>query len=147
MLPQMSKEIEVGGHKYIVTHPDPETAFKMGMEFSRLIGEPISALAGAGGGDIGGAMQTAAKLLLQKLEPDMLFKILKKTLLYVELQKDEDAGDKQKMMMTETSLKLHFQGRHGDMLQLFVEAVAFQQADFFLAVKRTLTEMMMKMKA
>lgn len=141
------KEINVGGFKYIATHPDPETAFRMGTELSRLIGEPVAAMVdGAGGGDrVSQALQNAAKIFLQKIDPGLMLAILKKTLSYVELQKNENNNTK--TLLNDAAIKIHFQGRHGDMFQVFVEAMVFQQADFFLAMKRTLTQMMTKVKA
>lgn len=138
-----TKEIEVAGFKYLINHPDPDTAILMGIDLTKIVGEPVAAMAIAGADPVS-AMQNAAKLFLQKVEPQKTLSILKKVLSYVELLKNEN--NPHRTMLTDVVLKAHFQGRHGDMLQLGIEAMVFQQADFFLATKRTIQRVMNQTK-
>ena len=140
------KKFTVGGYDYVVTHPDPETAYAMGIELTQMIGESIATMtSGAGEKDQASkALQEAAKIFLMKAQPAVMLSLLRRVLKYVELQKNELNGTR--TLLIDSALKLHFQGRHGDMLEVFVQSLVFQQADFFLGMKRTLMDMMKKMR-
>lgn len=143
MLPEMSKQVEVDGFRYLITHPDPDTAWKMGIDLTKMVAEPFAAMAivSEDKSKLGESLAKAIKLLLNNIDPQQSLSLIKKLLSYVELQ-GEVGGDNKKMMMTDPAYKSHFQGRHGSMVKLAVEVLIFQQKDFFAAISGGIAEMM-----
>lgn len=130
---EMTKEVEVDGFNYLITHPDPDTAWMIGVDLMKIVAEPMSALSGIDKHNVDQILPNAVKILMQKLEPSQTLAIAKKVLSYVELQ-GEVGKDIKKQQMTDVVRKTHFQGRHGSMLKLVAEVIEFQQEAFFLAV-------------
>ncbi len=143
MLPEMSKQVEVDGFRYLITHPDPDTAWKMGIDLTKMVAEPFAAMAlvSEDKSKLGESLSKALKLLLGNIEPQQSLSLIRKLLAYVECQGAVD-GENKKIMMTDPGYKSHFQGRHGSMMKLAVEVLIFQQKDFFAAISGAIAEMM-----
>lgn len=139
------KEVTVAGWRYVVTHPDPETAGKMGIEISKLVGDSVAiiSMAAAAGADVQSVMPKAIEALLTKIEPDHMMRMCKKVLSYVEIQGPED-GENRKRMITEQVFKDHFRGKVGAMITLTAEALSFQLHDFFPAIMDRIATAMKK---
>lgn len=126
----MSKTVEIGDHSYKITHPDPEIAWEIGIEFLQIAGESLAIMGQAAGSaeKAADALPQAIKLLLQKISPKRSREIAAELFRYVEVQ---GPG---KHILDKNALKLHFQGRAGDMMRLFGNCIEFQFEDFFKAI-------------
>lgn len=131
----MNKEVEVDGYRYMVSHPDPETAFNMGVRFAKIIGEPVAAMAVTGEGpDPGETFAKSVNALLEKIDPTEMFTIITRVFRFIEVL-GKVGGENKKLLLDPSGIKIHFRGRHGAMLTLAAEAIKFQQKDFFSAIR------------
>jgi len=135
---EMSKEVEVDGVRYLITHPNPEAGIRLGVELLKLIGESAASLAQVDPDKASEALASAVKLLLQNLEPDKFVDITKRVLSTVEIQSDK------KMLINSTVYSAHFRGRLGSLMTLTAEALAFTHESFFNAIVDGVAVMMKK---
>jgi hypothetical protein len=142
---ETSKEIEVGGYRYLVSHPQVETAWEIGVELVKMLGGSAASMADVGdkGEKVGEALARAVTLFLQKVDAKTSMLLMKKILANVEVQ-GEVGGNNKKFMLNEAGLKTHFHGRIGSMMRLTSECIAFTHADFFDAIADGVAAMMKK---
>lgn len=132
---EMSKEVEVGGVRYLITHPNPEVAWEVGVELTKYIAEPMASmsLSGASEEAAGQALPMAVRALLNKIDAKQSLALVKRILSWVEIQGAVDGPNKKQLISNEV-FKIHFHGRSGDPLRLASEVVGFTHADFFDAI-------------
>lgn len=142
---EMSKLVEIGGFRYLITHPNPEVAWEIGIELTRLVGEPLSAMAQSAGDEkkAAEALPNAVRALLNKVDPKQSLALIKRVLSWVELQ-GEVGADNKKMLLNDTGFKIHFHGRSGGPIRVASEALAFTHADFFDAIADGIASVMKK---
>ena len=139
-----SKEVEVKGFRYLINHQNPEAAWDIGIELTKLIGEPMSSMATAGNdSNAGAALSMAVKVLLSKVDSKSSWSLMKRILSSVECQ-GPSHGQNKKILMTDIGIKSHFHGRTGAMLTLAGEVVSFTHEDFFDAIADGIATMMKK---
>lgn len=132
---------------YVVSHPDPETAWEIGIELGKLIAEPMAAMAQSGG-EKGKALEVlplAVRGLMNGVDSKSSLALIKKILSTVEVQSCEKA-DVRKLLLDSNGFKLHFRGRTGTMVKLLGEVIAFTHADFFSAIKDGIAKMTAKVE-
>lgn len=132
---EMSKEVEVGGMRYLISHPNPEIAWEVGVELTKYIAEPMASMSLSGGNEeaAGQALPMAVRALLNKIDAKQSLELIKKILSWVEIQGPVD-GPNKKQLITKEVFKIHFIGRSGDPLRLASEVVGFTHSDFFDAI-------------
>lgn len=133
----MNKILEIDDQKYLVNSLSPTKAWKMGIKLTKMIGEPVAAMARAAGDDgkAAEAFQPAVRSLLDNLDPDESMAMIKELLAGVEIQGE------QKAMITSAVFELHFNGKMGHLLKLVSEVIEFQFADFFAAMGDAIASM------
>lgn len=141
---QNSKEVTIGKQRYLITHPQVETAWEIGIELTKLIGEPISTMAVGGVSDgAGQALAQAVRSFLGKLDAKTSFLLIKKILASVEYQGQEGEPNR-KTLLNDAAIKVQFQGNTGNMFRLAGEVVSFTHEDFFEAITNGVATMMDK---
>jgi hypothetical protein len=138
----MHKTVVVDGWKILINHPDPDTAWKIGIELTKLFGDSAA--------DIGmkiakakddkekdeilqNSIPKAIKTVTQNLDPSSSLVLIKKVLRHCEIQGHED-GTQKKVLLDDVGFKTFFHGRMGTLNKLLVEALMFTHADFFGAM-------------
>lgn len=161
----MNSKVVVDGYEYLLSHPNPEVAWETGIELTKLIAEPVAAMALAAGDEKGAkkdaskeekaefdrklmdGMLKALRGLLTNLEPAKSFAMVKKILSTVEVQGEVGKDSKRMLLSDDKMINLHFKGRTGSMLKLVVETVRFTHEDFFAAIKNGIAETMAEIKS
>lgn len=140
---EYSKTIEVDGYAYLVSHPQPEEAWDIGVELLQMIGGSAAAMA-AGSKDedsAAAALSVAVQGLLEKVNGKSSMALIKRMFKYIEVQ-GEVGGATKKILLDDIGIKAHFRGRIGSMMRLAGEVVAFTHSDFFEAIGDGVAEMM-----
>jgi hypothetical protein len=137
----LSKDVEVSGYRYKITHPMVETAWEIGVELTQLVAEPAAMMASGGKDKSSESLGVAVRSLLGKIEPKKSMALVKKILSSVEVQGLVD-GENKKFRLDEAGLKTHFYGRTGAMITLAGETIAFTHEDFFQAIMDGIAKMM-----
>lgn len=152
---EYSKEIQVDGFRYKITHPQVETAWAIGIDLLKLIGGSAAALATSGAKGADGkvnenlavnALTSAVNQFLMKLDPSVSFGLCKRILASVEVQGRVD-GDNKKVLLDQHGIKIHFHGHLGSMMKVTGHALEFTHADFLEAIVDGIAEMMKKVGA
>jgi hypothetical protein len=143
-----NKTVTVDGFIYMISHPQVEVGWEIGVELIKMIGGPAAAMSMAGGDQESAAraLSGAVTALLSKVSPRDSFILMKKLLATVECQGPEDGAPK-KFMLDDVGIKTHFRGKLGSMLKLTGEAIAFTHDDFFDAIVDGVATLMKKASA
>jgi hypothetical protein len=146
----MYKEVEVDGWVYLISHPNPEVAWEIGIELSKIIGESLVGVAqvAADGNPekAAEAIPMAIKGLLSKVDPKNSMQLIKKILHSVEVQ-GEVSGERKKFHLNDNAFRLHFQGRIGSMMKIVAETLKFTHEDFFVTIKDGIVKLVQEIAA
>lgn len=127
---EMSKLIEVGGVAYVVSHQNPTKAFDLGVRLMQIVGEPVAAMSqGAESAEKALAVVPMAMgALMRNIKPGDSISIIKEVLSSCAIREGNNP------LLTGATFEDHFKGRVGHLLNVFMEATAFQFEDFFGAI-------------
>lgn len=137
---EMTKVVDVDGSVYAITHQNPTKAFDLGIQLTKVLGEPVAAMAMAADDPEAAAQAVpfAIRSLLSNIKPGESIGLIKAVLSSVERQGDGKA------LLTGSVFDSHFQGRLGHMMKVFQAAVEFQFEDFFNAIGDAIASAMEK---
>jgi hypothetical protein len=138
-----SKEVVVDGFKYLIKHQSPDIAWDIGVELSKLIGEPGAVMATSKEGEATTTLAIAVRSFLSKVNSKDSWSLVKRLLSSVECQGPEE-GDIKKILLNDVGIKLHFHGKSGSIIKLVSKVVEFTHTDFFVAIGDVIAEMMSK---
>ena len=140
---EMNKAVVVDGWRYLISHPNPEVAWEIGIDLMKLIGEPLAAVATVGDDaeKMGMFLPAIVKALTAKLDAKQTLAMVKRILATVEVQGPENEAD-QKLLLNDAGFKLHFHGRPGSVMKLVGEVIGFTHKSFFSAIGDGIAEMM-----
>ena len=118
---EYQKNVKVDGQTYKVVLLPPTRALKIAMKLTKLIGEPMAAMAGAGGDEISSAkaLPAAVKALMERIDEDSVLDLIKEMIgTCVKENKSLNFEDE-------------FHGRLGHLIKLFAAVLEVQFKDFF----------------
>lgn len=124
--------VTIDGEKYLIQAMRPSRVFVLGLELTKIIGEPFAAAAAAGQDEndekAANAVSMAAKALMHNVDPERFLQIAQELMGSVELQ-----GSNKKMLGGK-EFDHHFHGKTGALLKLLGVCMQFQFKDFFAAL-------------
>lgn len=121
---------KIDGQTYIIQAMRPSRVFVLGLELTKLIGEPFAAASMAGMDEdddkAGEAASMAIRALMKNVDPDRFLEITQELMGAIEHRDGKTAE-----MITPEYFEQHFHAKSGRMLKLLGKALRFQFKDFF----------------
>jgi hypothetical protein len=129
---EYQKIVSIDGIEYKIHLLSPSRAIGLSVRLSKLIGEPLAAMAGAGE-DPAKALPNAVRSLIMRMEEGEVVSLLQSLIATVTLQNKA------------LSFDLHFHGRIGHLLKLAIKVVEVQLGDFTASLGEIMSEAMTKL--
>ena len=119
---EKNKIVSIGGKNYNMVLFSPSRSIKLAVRLSKLLGEPFAVLASKGAADPLAALPQAIKMLLDRMDENQAWDLIKSLMESVSIQGNMIEIDNE------------FDGRVGDLLKLVGEVIGFQFKDFMDAL-------------
>lgn len=131
--------------EYLITHPNPEVAWKTGVELTKILGDSMVKMSLKLANDkdsLAEALPEMLKEMFQRIDPEQSLRLAKTVLSTVEVQGNEKLHEHRKFMLDGNAVKTHFHGHIGAMVKLVAKVLVFTHEDFFKGAMEGFGKMM-----
>jgi hypothetical protein len=132
------KDVTIDGARYKLVAFGPSKAFRLAAQLSKLVGEPMAAMATAVGDEdkVSKVLPMAVKSLMTNLDEDRVLGLIKELTSCVEV-KDQSGCHP-------VEFEDHFQARLGHMMKVVTAVISFQFSDLFSEIGEAIADVMPK---
>lgn len=134
---EFERIVEVEGSQYLIQAMQPSKAFKLATRISKIIAEPLAAMAvdQKDGAKVEQALRAAMKAFTANIHEDSVWDMV------VQVLGTVTAIEGKKSFAIPSAMELYFRGRMGLMMKVVSAAMEFQFRDFFEAIAQEYAEM------